>query len=99
MDVTIMGAGLSGLSCAITLERNGISPAIFEKRDKVGDRFVNGEILLSIFSRPVHDCIASLSEEYGIFLKPTSNIQKIELYSKNEKAIIEGHLGFTNIRG
>lgn len=75
-----MGAGLSGLACAITLERNGVTPTIFEKRSKVGDRFVNGEVLLSIFTRPVHDCIASLSEEYGICLKPTSNIQKMEFF-------------------
>jgi flavin-dependent dehydrogenase len=94
-----MGAGLSGLACAITLEKNGISPTIYEKRTQVGDRFVNGEVLLSVFTRPVHDCIASLSEQYGIYLSPTSNIQKIELFSKNETAIIEGQLGFTNIRG
>ncbi len=99
MDIAIMGAGLSGLACAITLEKNGISPTIYEKRGKVGDRFVNGEVLLSIFTRPVHDCIASLSEDFGIYLKPTANIQKMELFSKNEKAIIEGQLGFTNIRG
>lgn len=99
MNVAIMGAGLSGLACAITLEKNGITPTIFEKRSRVGDRFVNGEILLSIFSRPVHDCIASLSDEFGIYLKPTSNIQRMELFSKNEKAVIKGHLGFTNIRG
>ncbi|WP_428911634.1 NAD(P)-binding protein [Niallia sp. Krafla_26] len=99
MDIAIMGAGLSGLACAITLEKNGITPKIFEKRGRVGDRFVNGEVLLSIFSRPVHDCIASLSEDFGIYLKPASNIQKMELFSKNEKAILEGQLGFTNIRG
>lgn len=39
MKVTIMGAGISGLSCAITLEKNGIEPAIFEKMSKVRDRF------------------------------------------------------------
>ncbi|WP_415839663.1 NAD(P)/FAD-dependent oxidoreductase [Paenibacillus tarimensis] len=94
-----MGAGLSGLACAITLEKNGIQPTIFEKRSRIGDRFVNGEVLLSIFTRPVHDCIASLSEEFGIYLQPTSNIQKMTIISKNEKAIIEGQLGFTNIRG
>lgn len=99
MDIAIMGAGLSGLACAITLKKNGITPTIFERRSEVGDRFVNGEVLLSIFTRPVHDCIASLSEEYGIYLKPTGNIQKMELFSKNKNAIIEGHLGFTNIRG
>ncbi|MGC5325079.1 NAD(P)-binding protein [Brevibacillus sp. SYSU BS000544] len=99
MKVAIMGAGLSGLACALTLERNGIEPFIFESRSEVGDRFVNGEVLLSIFTRPVHDCIASMSEQYGIYLQPTGNIQKMTIYSKHEKAIVEGHLGFTNIRG
>jgi flavin-dependent dehydrogenase len=99
MDIAIMGAGLSGLACAITLEKYGISPTIFEKRSKVGDRFVNGEVLLDIFTRPVHDCIASLSDQYGIYLKPTSSVHKMELFSKNERATINGHLGFTNIRG
>lgn len=99
MDIAIMGAGLSGLACAMTLEKNGVFPTIFEKRSQIGDRFVNGEVLLAIFSFPIHDCIASLSDEYGIYLKPTSNIQRIELYSKNEEAFIKGHIGFTNIRG
>lgn len=99
LDVAIMGAGLSGLACAITLEKNGISPAIFENRSRVGDRFVNGEVLLSILLRPIDDCIATLSEEYGIYLQPTSSIQKMEIFSKHRKATIEGHLGFTNIRG
>lgn len=99
MDIAIMGAGLSGLACAITLEKNGIQPTIFEKRSRVGDRFVNGEVLLSIFTRPVHDCIASLSEQYGIYLQPTANIQKMTIFSHGQKAIIEGQLGFTNIRG
>jgi flavin-dependent dehydrogenase len=99
LDVAIMGAGLSGLACAITLEKNGITPTIFEKRSRVGDRFVNGEVLLSIFLRPIHDCIETLSEKYGIYLQPTAPIQKMEIYSKHQKAVIEGHLGFTNIRG
>jgi phytoene dehydrogenase-like protein len=30
MNDVIMGAGLSGLSCAITLEKYGIKPSIFE---------------------------------------------------------------------
>lgn len=99
MNIAIMGAGLSGLACAITLERNGITPTIYEKRSKVGDRFVNGESLLSIFTGHDHDCIASLSNKYGIYLKPTSDIQTLKLFSKNEVAAIEGHLGFTNVRG
>ncbi|MBP1941102.1 NAD(P)/FAD-dependent oxidoreductase [Cytobacillus luteolus] len=99
LDVAIMGAGLSGLACAITLEKHGITPTIFEKRSRVGDRFVCGESLLSIFLRPINDCIETLSEEYGIYLQPSAPIQKMEIFSKHNKAIIEGHLGFSNVRG
>ncbi|GHH99888.1 NAD(P)/FAD-dependent oxidoreductase [Neobacillus kokaensis] len=99
MNIAIMGAGLSGLACAITLEKAGIRPAIFEKRSQVGDRFVNGEALLSIFTHPDRDNIATFSDQYGIYLSPTSHIQRMELFSKNKKAVIEGHLGFSNIRG
>lgn len=94
-----MGAGLSGLSCAIILERNGLSPVIFEHRNTVGDRFINGEIFLSILNRPVFDSLAYFSEQHGIFLQPTANIKELILYSEHQQAMIHGHLGFTNIRG
>lgn len=48
MEVAIMGAGMSGLCCAITLERYGITPTIFEKRSRVGDRFINAEAKLKL---------------------------------------------------
>src|SRR5690554_2475878 len=99
MDVAIMGAGLSGLACAITLEKHGITPSIYENRSEVGDRFVNGEVLLNILTRPVHDCIASMSDQYGIYLKPVSSIEKMLIFSQHNNAVIDAQLGFTNIRG
>ena len=99
MKVAIMGAGLSGLACAITLEKNGITPRVFEKRSQVGDRFVNGEILLSILSRPVRDDLAYLSEKHGIYLQPTGNIKHLHLHSQHAHGAITGALGFNNIRG
>jgi len=99
IKIAIMGAGLSGLSCAITLEQNGHSPVVFENRRIVGDRFVNGEILLSLLNRPVFDSLAYFSEKHGIFLHPCANIKKLILHSEKKQAVINGHLGFTNIRG
>lgn len=99
MEVAIMGAGLSGLACALELERQGFQPVIFEQRDSVGDRFVNGEVLLNVFSRPVTDEIAYLAEHHKIFLKPTANIKDLYIHSPKATAHIEGHLGFSNIRG
>ncbi|WBL17489.1 NAD(P)/FAD-dependent oxidoreductase [Sutcliffiella sp. NC1] len=97
--MAIMGAGLSGLACAIMLERNGIYPTIYESRSKVGDRFINGEALFSILTRPINDSISYLSNEYELYLKPTSHIGQMVIHSENSKATINERIGFVNIRG
>lgn len=99
MNVAIMGAGLSGLSCAITLEKHGIKPTIFEKRTCVGDRFINGEATFSILNRPIKDDLKYLKENYNISLKPTDMINKLVIHSKNELGSIDGPIGYINIRG
>ncbi|MTI56799.1 FAD-binding oxidoreductase [Geosporobacter ferrireducens] len=99
MKIAIMGAGLSGLACAITLEKQGLFSTVFERRNQVGDRFINGEIMLAILSRPIRDDLAYLSEKHGIFLKPTGNIKTLHLHSQHNHALITGALGFNNLRG
>ncbi len=94
-----MGAGLSGLACAITLERNGISPHIFEKRSDVGDRFINAELFLSFLTSPVNNNYQFLAEEHNIFLKPSNLINQLNIHSENKKAIVNEQVGFINIRG
>lgn len=94
-----MGSGLSGLSCAITLEQNGIPCIIFEKRNMPGDRFVNGEVLFHIFNRPINKCLDYFIREYNIQLRPVSIINRLTIHSENKKAEIDGDLGYTNIRG
>ncbi|GGD02149.1 FAD-dependent dehydrogenase [Thalassobacillus devorans] len=99
MNIAIIGAGLAGLSCALTLEKHGYSADIFEKRKKVGDRPVVGEVMSPLLHRPIDDAIKYLSEYHDIHLKPTTNIQRIFVHSPNETSFIEGHLGHTNKRG
>ncbi|WP_254901700.1 NAD(P)/FAD-dependent oxidoreductase [Thalassobacillus devorans] len=99
MNIAIIGAGLAGLSCALTLEKHGYSPDIFEKRKKVGDRPLIGEAMSPLLHRPIDDAIKYLSETHDIHLKPTTNIQKIFVHSPNETSFLEGHLGYTNKRG
>jgi len=99
MKVAIMGAGLSGLVSAITLEKHGIEPTIFESRDDVGDRFINGELLLNILSRPINNSLEHFANKYDIHLKPTSQLNQVNFYSKNATATIKGTLGYINIRG
>lgn len=99
MKVAIMGAGISGLSCAITLEKHGITPTIFEKRSCVGDRFVNAEAMFSILNRPIKDCLPYLASTYGIYLKPIDEVNKLVVHSKNEIGSIDGKIGYSNSRG
>ncbi|MCF8564557.1 NAD(P)/FAD-dependent oxidoreductase [Alicyclobacillus tolerans] len=99
MRVAIMGAGLSGLSCAIELERHGIHPTILERRSRVGDRFINGEVFADIFSRPVKDEVRYLAENHQIYIQPPSNINELILYSPNQQATLKGPIGFVSIRG
>lgn len=99
MKVAIMGAGLSGLSCAITLEKHGVSPVIFEKRSSVGDRFINAESMFSILNRPVKNSIKYISDKYGIYLTPVDELKKAVFHSKHNTGSIEGTLGYSNIRG
>ncbi len=99
MKIAIMGAGLSGLACAITLEQQGIAPVIFEKRSQVGDRFINAEALLPLQERPVQDSIAYLADKHSIFLTPISNITQLKFFAPHHSAVVSGNLGFTNLRG
>jgi flavin-dependent dehydrogenase len=99
MNVAIMGAGLSGLSCAITLEKYGVEPTIFERRSCVGDRFVNAEAMFSILDRPIKDSIKHLRDNYDIRLIPIDEVKKAVFHSKHNLGSIDGTLGYTNIRG
>ncbi|MDP4145140.1 MAG: NAD(P)/FAD-dependent oxidoreductase [Bacillota bacterium] len=99
MKVAIMGAGMSGLACAITLEQHGLTPAIFEKRNCVGDRFVNAEATFSILNRPVNNDLLYLQQNFNIHLRSTDAVKKLVIHSKNEIGSIDGNIGFVNIRG
>jgi flavin-dependent dehydrogenase len=99
MKVAIMGAGMAGLSCAITLEKHSITPCIFEKRSCVGDRFVNAESMFHILNRPIKDCLSFLRNEFDIVLNPVTVSRQIVMHSKSEVGCISGKLGYTNIRG
>jgi len=94
-----MGAGLSGLCCAITLERHGITPIIFEKRNRVGDRLVNAEAMFSILNRPCKDWVPYIAEEHHINLQPLNKVEKLFVHSKNNLGSINGKIGYTNVRG
>ena len=57
MKVAIIGAGISGLSCAIELQRHGIKPTIFEKTKTLGDKPGNLVATLRMFHRSLRNPI------------------------------------------
>lgn len=99
MDIAIMGAGLSGLACAITLESHGVNPVIFESRDCVEDTFVCGELLLDIMNKPFNNCLDFLKDEHNISLSAIGDVKKLIVHSKGETCEIDGTLGVMNLRG
>ncbi|MBO8155998.1 MAG: NAD(P)/FAD-dependent oxidoreductase [Bacillaceae bacterium] len=99
MKVAIIGAGVSGLACAITLEKHGFEADVYEKRGEVGDRFVTAEIFLNMLDYPFYDSIRYLSEEHDIQIYPTANVKKMYIHGPTVSSCIEGHLGYTTLRG
>lgn len=99
MKVAIMGAGLSGLSCAIILDKYGHQPVIYENKSQVGDSLPRAEIMLPTFTRPIKNEMKYLYEKFGILLKPASSLRHVTFYSENSRADLIGKLGASTIRG
>lgn len=99
MKVAIIGAGTSGLSCAIELERNGIHPVIFERNDSIGEYIPHVSAFLGLITRPASDPVKYMDKKLGIKLKPLNQFRKVIHYSPNNQLPVSGHLGYFMIRG
>jgi len=100
MKVAIIGAGVSGLSAALTLERYGIKPDIFEKKSKSGETFDHVAGLLNIINRPIKDPVLYLRKTYNIEIKPLNIIKRIVMHGPSVVTTIENSkLGYMILRG
>jgi monoamine oxidase len=72
VDVVVVGAGLSGLAAARSLQRHGLRVKVFEALDRVGGRVHSATVadahvdLGGTFVGPDHDHINSLADEVGV---------------------------------
>lgn len=99
MKVAIVGAGLSGLSCAYELEKNGITPVIYEKRSQVGVPLGFSGLWSRLLIRPNEDPIKYLKVKYGLDIKPLSSLNETTMISPKKKMVAKGNLGYTFRRG
>lgn len=99
MKVAIIGAGLAGLSCAFELERNGILPVIFEKRDYIGENYMISSTTMRLFDRSYRDPIKYFKKTYNLNLMPFSPLKEIEMNGPTKKGVINGRLGYVFMRG
>ncbi|NLW37429.1 MAG: NAD(P)/FAD-dependent oxidoreductase [Peptococcaceae bacterium] len=99
MRVAIVGAGPSGLACALELERRGIYPDIFERSSRVGHPIPRVEVLLQLFERPLRNQLRYLMENHNLEFKPLSPLRRVVMYTSRRAAAVRGNLGFLVERG
>lgn len=77
VDVVVVGAGLSGLAAARTLQRLGRTVRVLEATDRVGGRVLSATVagahvdLGGTFVGPDHERIAALADAVGVRRRPT----------------------------
>ncbi|SHK01747.1 Dehydrogenase (flavoprotein) [Anaerobranca californiensis DSM 14826] len=98
--VAILGAGVSGLSCAIELEKYGIYPDIYETNKLLGSRGFNHALgWINLMYRPVRDPMIYLEEKYNIPLRAIEEIRRVNFYTANNFATMTGKLGYIHMAG
>ncbi|GAB6179981.1 NAD(P)/FAD-dependent oxidoreductase [Desulfotomaculum defluvii] len=88
MKIAIIGAGISGMSCALELERNGIYPDIFEERPRPGELFNHVAGILQLMNRPVRNPLDWLKRDYHINIHPIATWKKLTMNSPNVKRVV-----------
>ncbi len=99
MKIAIIGAGVSGLSCALELERNGVIADIYERDHTTGWAWSTVGFWPEILLRDYGDVIQYLWKNYKISIKPLLQCNNIIMKSKNRKVEINGNLGYSITRG
>lgn len=99
MKVAIIGAGVTGLSCALECERLGIHPDIFERDHTVGWEWQSVSFWPSMFYRSLGDLMDRFRKDYKISITAMNECKNIIMKSPTQTASIDGNLGYFIARG
>jgi len=99
MKVAIIGAGLSGIACALELEKKGIIADVFEKDNNVGWAWSEISYWPNVLYSNIGDPREYLKNKFNVDIKPITVCRNNIIKSKNEKVIINGELGYFIARG
>lgn len=99
LSVAIIGAGLSGLTCAIVLKRNGIYPTVFEKKNHIGEVLDLPAIQLRMFQSKLKDPLNDLRDKYDINLNRHYELKEIISVTPSNSYTARGKLGYIFLRG
>ncbi|HOM03288.1 MAG TPA: NAD(P)-binding protein [Acetivibrio sp.] len=99
MKVAIIGAGLAGLACAFELERNEISPVIFEKKSYIGENYMYSSTTLRLFDRSYTNPVKYFNKKYNLNLVPFCPLKEIVMKGPSKQGAVSGRLGYVFMRG
>lgn len=101
MKVAIIGAGISGLSAALALEKNGFIPDVYEQNAFVADHYSHVGVVFNMAYRSIStEPLKYLNELLEIELAPLETINNLVVHSKNSKASIKREvIGYSFIIG
>ncbi|HBY21065.1 MAG TPA: dehydrogenase [Clostridiales bacterium] len=92
IKVAIIGAGVSGLACALEFKKNGYTPVIFEKKSELGGCFTG--IWLRMFTKHFCDPINYIKKTYSLDIQPLNRLNKIIMKFPNKQVYVSGNLGY-----
>lgn len=103
LKVAIIGAGVSGLSCALELEKYGVKPVIYEKNSFIGEMHPHVTAIFDVIVRhikdPKQDMIKYFKYQLGKEIQPLNPIYSVTHYAPNDTSTVTGNLGYFFKRG
>lgn len=98
MKVLIIGAGVSGMTCAIRLKKYGIIPKILEKKSRIGESLEFGAVLFNMLNKGISDPVVFFKEN-NLDINANYKLKSIRMICEDVKLDFYGNMGYTLVRG